>query len=172
MSERSRLASRPCDIGDHFERQVVAADVGQRARFEQQPLVAQLVVDSRRCGSRAASRAPVGLAVHQIDDRQPRRDLRARGALQPMVDLVLQQLGRLIEQIDRDQPVGEPPDHLVAAPADRRQFAEIVEQRERLDRRQRVALAGEEQAVEGRRRLVLDAARQLRIRDAPSAPCA
>jgi len=29
--------------------------------------------------------------------------------------------GPVIEQIDRHQPVGEPPDHLVAAPADRRQ---------------------------------------------------
>ena len=93
--------------------------------------------DARRSQRR---QRPVGLAVHQIDHGQPRRDLRARRALQAVVDLVLQQLGRLIEQIDRDQPVGQPPDHLVAAPADRRQFAEIVEQAERLDRRQRVAL--------------------------------
>ena len=87
----------------------------------------------------------VRLAVHQIDHRKPRGDLRARGALQPVVDLVLQQLGRLVEQIDRNQPVGEPPDHLVAAPADRGQVAEIVEQAERIDRRQRIGLAGEEQ---------------------------
>ncbi len=120
----------------------MAADVGQRARLEQQPLIAQLVRefgDARRAQRR---QRPVRLAVHQIDHRKPGRDLRARGALQPMVDLVLQQLGRLVEQIDRDQPVGEPPDHLVAAPADRGQLAEIVEQAERIDRRQRIALAG------------------------------
>ena len=72
---------------------------------------------------------------------------------------MLQQLGRLVEQVDRHQPVGEPADHLVAAPADRRQVAEVVEQAERLDRRQAVALAAEEQRVERRRRLVLDAPR-------------
>ena len=118
----------------------------------------------RRCGSRAAALRAVGLAVHQIDHREAHRDLRARRALQAVVDLVLQQLGRLVEQVDRDQPVGELADHLVAAPADRRQVAEIVEQAERLDRRQRVALAAEEQRVERLRRLVLDAARHVRVR--------
>ena len=131
--------------------------IGQRARLDQQALVAHLVGEIG--GARGAQRRlrPVRLVVEQIDHREPGRDLRARGALQAVVDLVLQQLGRLVEQIDRDQPVGEPADHLVAAPADRRQLAEIVEQAERLDRRQRVALAGEEQRVEGRRRVVLDA---------------
>ena len=80
---------------------------------------------------------------------------RAR-ALQAVIDLVLEQFGGLVEQIDRHQPVGEPADHLVAAPPDRREIAEIVEQAERFDRRQRVAFAAEEQAVEGHRRLVLD----------------
>ncbi len=45
--------------------------------------------------------------VHQIDHGEPRRHLRARRALQAVVDLVLQQLGALVEQIDRDQPLGE-----------------------------------------------------------------
>ena len=139
-------------------------DLRQRARLEQQALIAQLVRQLRRCGSPASAERPVGLAVHQVDDGEPGRDLRARGALQPMVDLVLQQLGGLVEQIDRDQPVGEPADHLVAAPADRRQLAEIVEQAERVDRRQRIALAGEEQGVEGLGRLVLDAPRHLGVR--------
>ena len=53
----------------------------------------------------------------------------ARAApLQAVVDLVLEQFGRLVEQVDRDQPVGEPADHLVAAAADRGQLADIVEQ--------------------------------------------
>ena len=36
-----------------------------------------------------------------------------------MIDLVLQQVGGLVEQVDRNQPIGQPPDHLVAAIADR-----------------------------------------------------
>ena len=106
----------------------------------------------------------IRLARHQIDDREPHRDLRARRALQAIVDLMLQQLGRLIEQVDRHQPVGELADHLVAAPADRRQIAEIVEQAERVDRRHRVALAAEKQRLECDRGLVLDAPRHLGMR--------
>ena len=56
-----------------------------------------------------------------------------------MIDLILQQLGGLIEQIDRHQAVGKPADHLVAAGADRRELAEIVEQSQRIDRRHGVA---------------------------------
>ena len=147
------------DIGDQFQRQVVAADIGQRARLQQQPLVAQFIGQIRGARGLQRRQRAIGLAVHQIDDREPGRDLGARGALQAVIDLVLEQFGGLVEQIDRHQPVGEPADHLVAAPPDRRQLAEIVEQAERLDRRQRVALAGQEQAVEGHRRLVLDLAR-------------
>ena len=72
-----------------------------------------------------------------------------------MVDLVLQELGSLVEQIDRDQPVGEPADHLVAAPADRRQLAEFIEHAERIDRRQVVALGAQEDLREQRRGSVL-----------------
>ena len=132
--------------------------------LDQQPLAAELVGEVAAAGRAQRRLRLLGLAIEQIDHRKPGRDLRARRALQAVVDLMLQQLRRLIEQIDRDQPVGEPADHLVAAPADRRELAEIVEQAERIDRRQRVALAGEEQLVEGRRRLVLDAARHVRIR--------
>ena len=139
------------------------AHVGQRARFEQQALVAHFVGEVGGAGRAQRRQRAIGLVVHQIDDRQPRRHLRARGALQAVVDLVLQQLGGLVEQIDRDQPVGEPADHLVAAAADRGELAEIVEQRQRVDRRHRVAFAGEEQRVEGPRRFVLDAARHVGI---------
>ena len=76
---------------------------------------------------------------------------------------MLEQLGRLVEQVDRDQPVGQPADHLVAAAPDRRQLAEIVEQRQCLDGRHGIAFAGEKQRIEGCRRLVLDAAGQIRI---------
>ena len=64
----------------------------------------------------------------------------AGGTFKPVVDLVLQQLGGLVEQVDRSETVGKTPDQLVAAAADRRQLAELVEHPERLDRRQLVAL--------------------------------
>jgi hypothetical protein len=57
-----------------------------------------------------------------------------------VIDLVLQQFARLIEQIDADQPVRQPPDHLVTAAADRCQIAKLVEHRQRFDRRKLVAL--------------------------------
>ncbi len=150
-------------MGDHFERKIVAAAVGQSARLQQQPLFAQFA------GKLGAARFLQGgdralrLAVHEVDGGKAGRDLGARGAVQAVVDLVLEQFGRLVEQVDGDQPVGQAPDHLVAAAADRRQFAIIVEYGQRLDRLERVAFGGEEQAVEGRRRLVLDLARQLGI---------
>ena len=122
----------------------MAADIGERASLQQQALVAQLVVQVGDAGGAQHRQSPIGLAIHQIDDGKSRRDLRTRRTLQPMIDLILQKLGRLIEQIDRDQAVGEPADHLVAAAADRGQFAEIVEQSERIDRRQSVALSRQE----------------------------
>ena len=162
-AQPQRLAA--LEAGDHLEREIVAADIGQRARLDHQPRHADLVGEVGGAGGPQHGLRLVRLAVHQIDHGEPRRHLRARGALQAVVDLVLQQLGGLVEQIDRNQPLGEPADHLVAAPADRGELAEIVEQAERVDRRQRVALAGEEQRVEGLGRLVLDAARQRRVTD-------
>ena len=82
----------------------------------------------------------VGLAVGEIDHREAGCDLRPRRAFEALVDLVLQELGGLVEQIDRNEALGEPADHLVAAPADRRQLAELEEHAERVDRRQIVAL--------------------------------
>ncbi len=141
----------------------MAAEVGKRARFQQQALVAQIIGQLAAAGRPQGRERAIRLAVHQIDGREAGGDLRPRGALQPVVDLMLQELGRLIEQIDSDQPVGEPPDHLVAAPADRGEVAEIIEQRERVDRRQPIALAGEEQVVECRGGLVLNAPRRFGI---------
>ncbi len=125
----------------------MASDVALRARLQQQPLLAQF---ARQIGdARGAKRGDgaIGLAAGQIDHGQARRHLRARRALQPVIDLVLQQLGGLIEQIDRDQPVGEPADHLVAAPPDRRQFAIVVKHPERVDRRKIVTLRRRERAA-------------------------
>ena len=133
----------------------MAADVALGARLQQQPLLPQFageIGDPRRAQRRDR---PVRLAVGQVDHGQARRDLRARRALQPLVDLILQQFGGLVEQVDRDQPVREPADHLVAAPADRRQFAKLVEHRERVDRRHVVALRAEIDLREQRRRRIL-----------------
>ena len=57
-----------------------------------------------------------------------------------MIDLVLKQLGRLVEQIDGDQPVRKPADHLVATPADWSELTKIVEQAKSFDRRQCLTL--------------------------------
>ena len=103
----------------------MASDVALRARLQQQPLLAQFAGEVGDAGGAQRRDGAVRLAVGQVDHGQARGDLRARRALQPLVDLVLQEFGGLIEQVDRDQPVGQPADHLVAAPPDRRQFADI-----------------------------------------------
>jgi hypothetical protein len=77
-------------------------------------------------------------------NRKPRRYLRARGALQTVVDLVLQQIGGLVEQVDRCQAIGKTANHLVAAAADWGQLAEIVEQRKCVNGGQCVPLTGQE----------------------------
>jgi len=84
-------------------------------------------------------------------------------AFEPLVDLVLQELGGLVEQVDADQAFGKASDHLVAAPADRGQFAIFVEHAERVDRRDIVALRPKEQLGEQRRRCVLRSPRFRRI---------
>ena len=138
-AQPDRLAAD--QVGDDVEREIVPADVALRARLEQQPLLPQLageIGDARRAQRRERA---VRLAVGEIDHRQARGDMRARRAVEPMLDLVLQQLARLVEQIDRGKTIGKTADHLVAAPADRRQLAKLVEQRQRLHRRHIVASA-------------------------------
>ncbi len=126
----------------------MAADVALRPRLQQQPLLTQFageIGDPRGAQRRDGA---VRLAVGQVDHGKPCGDLRARRTLQPLVDLILQQLAGLIEQVDRDQPVGEPADHFVAAPPDRRQLAIFIEHPERVDRRQVVALRTEDRAAQ------------------------
>ena len=121
---------------------------------------------------RSAAMRAVRLAVHQIDHRQPRGDLRARRALEPVIDLVLQQFARLIEQIDRDETIGETADHLVAAPADRRQIAKLIEHRQRFDRRQIVALSAVERSARTAPPLRPASGATLRSSAAAAWPCA
>ncbi|CEG07422.1 hypothetical protein BN961_00812 [Afipia felis] len=84
-----------------------------------------------------------------------------------MIDLILQKLARLIEQVDRHEAIREPADHLVTPTADRREVAILVEQAERLDRRQAVALVAQEQLREQRRCLILHLAGDFRIGPQP-----
>ena len=87
------------DIADHFQRQS-CRPVSDNARASSNPLAAHLVGQIGGTGGAQRRQRAIGFAVHQIDHRQPRRHLRPRGALQPVVDLVLQQIRGLIEQVD------------------------------------------------------------------------
>src|SRR6201999_721244 len=91
------------------------------------------------------------LAIHEIDHGKTRRDLRACGTFKPVIDLVLQELAPLVEQIDGDQPFRKKTYHLVTAPTDRRQVAIFIEQPERIDRRNLVALVAQENIRKQRR---------------------
>ena len=152
-AQPDRLAAG--DIGDDIEREVMAADVALRARFQQQPLLTQFARKIGDAGGAKSRDGAIRLAVGEVDHGEARRDLGARRSLQPVIDLILQEFAGLIEQIDRHQPIGEPADHFVAAPPDRRQFAVFVEQPERIDRRKVVALRSEKELRKQRRRLVL-----------------
>ena len=141
----------------------MASDVALRARLQQQPLLTQFageIGDARGAKRRDGA---IRLAVGQVDHGETCRDLRPRRALEPVVDLVLQEFAGLIEQIDRDQPIRKPADHFVAAPPDRRQFTKFVKHPERVDRRKVVALRTQEELREQRRRRVLALPRDFRI---------
>ncbi|MGY3119463.1 hypothetical protein ACVWXQ_003400 [Bradyrhizobium sp. S3.14.4] len=134
---------------------------------QQQPLLPQFageIADAARAQRRDRH---VGLAVGEVDHGQARGDLGAGCAFEPMVDLVLQQLGGLVEQVDRGETVGETADQLVAAAADRRQLAELVEHPERFDRRQLVALGPQEDLREQVGSEVLRLTRGLGVRLEP-----
>ena len=69
----------------------MAADVALRARFQQQPLLAQFAGKIGDPGGAQRRDGAIRLAVGQVDHGEARRDLRARRALQPVIDLVLQE---------------------------------------------------------------------------------
>ena len=75
-----------------------------------------------------------------MNDREAGSNLGTRCSLKAMIDLVLQQLCRLIEQVDGNEPVGKAPDHLVTSPPNRREFAKVIKQTERVDRGQTISL--------------------------------
>ena len=67
-----------------------------RARLDHQALRAELIGKVARAARAQHLDRAIRLAAHQVNDR----DLRTRGTLQAIVDLMLQQLGSLIEQVD------------------------------------------------------------------------
>ena len=146
------------DICNQFKRQIVASKIRHGARLKKQALVTQIVRQIRDARRLQGCERPVGLAVHEIHDRKARRDLCAGAALQAVVDLVLKQLGGLIEKIDGHQAIGKPSDHLVAASPDRCQFAEIVEQAKSFDGWQRLSLAAKKKTFKRGGGFVLDLA--------------
>ena len=95
-----------------------------------------------------------GLASIRRIGGEPGRDRARGGAVEAVVDLVLQQVGGLIEQVERDQPVGEAADDLVSPPADRREFLEVEKERERVDRGRAIAPPDRKRSSNGRAVLV------------------
>ena len=145
----------------------MAANVRQRTGLQHQPLITQILRQIGHAGRFQDLQRTLGLSIEKVDNRKARCDLSAGSALQAMLNLMLQQLSGLIQQVDRYQPIRESPDHFITAPADRRQFAKIVKEAERLDRRKRVALPAEKKNVERRCGIILDPACNLRSPDAP-----
>src|SRR3569623_1914784 len=141
--------------GNDIEREVVAANVTLCPRFLQQPLLSQLARQIGNPGTAERRYRAVRLPIGEVHHCQSRRDLCTGRAFQPYINLVLQKLAGLIEQVDPDQPIGEPTDHLIATTTDRRQFTVFVENRQRFDRRKIVALLAEEKLRKQRRSRVL-----------------
>jgi hypothetical protein len=124
------------------------ADLHQGAGLDD----ASLQVQRRRQdgGPRGGERAEggLGLAVHQVDQRQVGGDLGARHPVQAVFGLVLQQLGGVVQQVDGDQPLRQAPDHHVPVIAHGRQLTEVVEQGQGLHRLHAVRPAVQEQLAE------------------------
>ena len=135
---------------------VETAEIHQGAGLERATLGVQR--HRQDCGARVPDglQRRFGLAVHQIDGGQIGRDLGLGHALQPVLDLVFEQLGGLVQQVDIDQTARQAADHLVAVGADGGQFAEVVEQAQRLHRLETVGPALKEEHAEGGAEICLD----------------
>ncbi len=127
----------------------------ERAGLEQHAAVIDVVGKPRDLRRLERRQRILRLVIHQIDHGQTRRHLRARHAVETFGHLIIQKLFGRVEQIDGYEPIGHAPDHLIAFGADGRQLDEIVEKAERLDRRDGVGFALQEQVHEGRAHVVL-----------------
>ena len=75
---------------DQVERIVPLLQRGEGARLQQQALMIHVVGQAVLIWRRTDRvQRLLRLLVHQIDHRQPRRDLRACDAVQPLVDLIV-----------------------------------------------------------------------------------
>ena len=136
------------------QRELDASGFDQRAGFEDAPLPVEA---GRQIGrprpvqhAQRRLRSPVG----DLDDGEVGGDLALRHAFEAVLDLVIEQVRRLPEQVDLDQPPGQVADHLVAARPGRRQLAKVVVQAQRVDRAHRIGLAIEIEIAEHRFRLL------------------
>ena len=147
-SARASIASARGVLAQDLQRLVVPPELGQRPRLDHPP--ARIQRRRQQGGARGPDRLQRILrpVVHQVDHRQVGRHLAPRHPVEPVVHLVLQQLGGLVEQVHVHQPARHAPDHLVPVGADRRQLAEVGEQGQRLDRLQGIGAAVEEQVLE------------------------
>ena len=139
---------RPGLGAQDVEREVGAGKVGKRLGLEELARAAHVAGHLRDAGIAQSPQRLGRLAVHQPDHGQPGGDGRPLRAGNAVVDLMLQHLRRLVEKVELHQPVGQPPDDLVAPPAHRHEFLEVVEQRHDFAAAERGALAAGEQLVE------------------------
>jgi len=132
---------RPRLLQEDVDGQFRARQVRQGARLEQHagPLDGGRKLRQAGCVQRREGERR--LAVEEPDGGETRRHGGPRRSRQALVDLVLEEFARLIEQVELDETVGEPAHDLVAAPADGRELLEIEVKGERVDAREGLALA-------------------------------
>ncbi len=104
---------------------------------------------------RRAVKASCRFVIHEIDQGEPRSDLCASHAIEPFGDLIVEERGSGIQQVHRQKSVGHAPDHFIAVRTDWRQIDEIIEQRQRLNRRHFVGTAFQEKLFESGAHIVL-----------------
>ncbi|GJE45251.1 hypothetical protein AEGHOMDF_4445 [Methylobacterium soli] len=151
---------------DRLQREVGARQVREGAGADQAAGAAQFPGQLRQVGGVEGFERLQRLGIHQADRREPGRHAGAGGAREAVIDLMLEQLGRRIEEVELDQPIREAAHDLVAPPADRREFLEIEVERHGLDPRESAAALAQEQVVEQRLRLRVQGAARRRVRGA------
>ena len=102
---------------------------------------------------------PDRVCIHQIDGGEIGSDLRLADALQAFIDLVAQQLRRLLQKIDMHEAAGEQAHHAVAIRTNRREIAELIKQAKRLDRLKLIGLTVQKQSLKQGRHVLAQAPR-------------
>src|SRR5262249_35572716 len=89
------------------------------------------------------------LAIEQADKGNAGCDARLLAPLQTIADLAFEEIPGAVEQIDRDQAIGELANDLVAFGTARAQLLELVVEGERLQRRHALGVGAEIDIGEG-----------------------